>query len=151
MQTFVIAPAGTKSVWLALLILIAVLVPAMCILGMSLAGSRGARFDVSAQGLRLRGDLYGRFVPANELHGDLARRVDMAATPELQPVRRTMGTALPGYRSGWFRLRGGEKALLYLTDNSRAVYVPTTNGYSILVSPADPDAFLSAIRSVGSR
>ena len=61
---------------------------------------------------------------------------------------RRMGTGLPGYQAGWFRLRNGEKALLYLTDRARAVYIPTTAGYSLLLSPADPDGFLSQLRSL---
>jgi hypothetical protein len=79
-----------------------------------------------------------------------ARRVDFAATPELEPQRRTMGTGLPGYRAGWFRLRNGERALLYLTDRSRAVYIPTAAGYGVLLSPADPDGFLAAVRRLAS-
>jgi len=43
------------------------------------------------------------------------------------------------------RLGTGEKALLYLTDRSRAVYIPTLAGYSVLLSPDDPDAFLGAL------
>ena len=66
----------------------------------------------------------------------------------LQPKWRRIGTALPGYQAGWFRLRNGEKALLYLTDRTRAVYIPTTAGYSLLLSPADPDAYLSRLRAV---
>jgi hypothetical protein len=55
---------------------------------------------------------------------------------------------MPGYQSGWFRLKNGEKALLYLTDRSRAVYVPTTAGYSVLLSPDDPDGFLKALTAL---
>jgi hypothetical protein len=66
------------------------------------------------------------------------------------PARRTVGTGLPGYRAGWFRLRNGEKALLYLTDTSRAVYIPTTAGYSVLLSPAQPDEFVSALRAIAA-
>ena len=40
----------------------------------------------------------------------------VAVTAQLRPGLRTMGTGLPGYRAGWFRLRNGEKALLYLTE-----------------------------------
>ena len=36
---------------------------------------------------------------------------------------------------------------LYLTDRRKAVYIPTTEGYSVLISPSDPDGFLSALRS----
>ena len=55
---------------------------------------------------------------------------------------------MPGYRSGWFKLEGGERALLYLTDVQRAVYVPTTEGYGVLLSPSDPDAFVAALRAL---
>jgi hypothetical protein len=65
------------------------------------------------------------------------------------PKRRTFGTGLPGYQAGWFRLESGEKALLYLTDRSRAVYIPTTAGYSVLLSPENPDGLLAAIASIG--
>jgi hypothetical protein len=62
-----------------------------------------------------------------------------------------MGTGLPGYRAGWFRLRNGEKALLYLTDANRAVYIPTTAGYGVLFSPVDPEAFLAALANVSRK
>jgi hypothetical protein len=75
------------------------------------------------------------------------RRIDLATSPELAPRLRTLGTGLPGYQAGWFRLRNGEKALLYLTDRGRAVYVPTTAGYSVLVSPENPDEFVAALRA----
>lgn len=147
MQSFSIAPAGLRAAW----VIAAILVPIVGVLCLTLLGSRATRFEVSAEGLRLRGDFYGRLIPAEDLRGGAARRVDFTATPELQPARRTWGTGLPGYLAGWFRLRSGEKALLYLTDRGRAVYVPTTAGYSVLLSPADPDGFLSAIRAVAGR
>jgi len=115
----------------------------------TLVGARAARFEVSPAGVRLHGDWYGRTIPAGQIRGQDAKRVNFATEPELAPKWRTMGTGLPGYQAGWFRLKNGEKALLYLTDRSRAVYVPTTAGYSLLLSPADPDAFVSAIRAVG--
>jgi hypothetical protein len=143
MQSFPIAPAGLKSIWLVLLILI----PIISMLVLTIIGSRSARFEVSPEGLRLRGDLYGRLIPADQIQTSAARRVDFTATPELLPKWRTMGTGLSGYQAGWFRLRSGEKALLYLTDRSRAVYIPTTAGYSLLLSPIAPDEFLSTLRS----
>jgi hypothetical protein len=57
-----------------------------------------------------------------------------------------MGTGLPGFSAGWFRLRNGNKALVYLTDGSRAVYIPTRNGYDVLLSPQQPDAMLVELR-----
>ena len=39
------------------------------------------------------------------------------------------------------------KGLLFLTDPSHAIYLPTTEGYSLLISPADPEAFLAAFKA----
>jgi hypothetical protein len=150
MQVFTIAPAGMKPLWVLLPVAL-ILVLVISVLALSVWGSRGARFELTDGGLQLRGDLYGRFIPAASLGVDHARRVDLDATPELQPRRRTLGTGLPGYQSGWFRLANGESALLYLTDRRKAVYVPTAFGYSLLISPADPDAFVSALRRLGRR
>jgi hypothetical protein len=62
-----------------------------------------------------------------------------------------MGTGMPGYQAGWFRLRNGDKALLYLTDRSKAVYVQTTEGYGVVVSPSEPDKFLSALNTIAGQ
>lgn len=145
-QVFQIAPAASKALWGLTIVPVIVLVVVFGLLAASAIGSRSATFEVSREGLRLRGDLYGRFIPSSTIHADRARRVDFEASPELTPGLRTMGTGLPGYQSGWFRLRNGDRALLYLTDRSRAVYVPTTNGYGVLLSPADPEAFLLALK-----
>ena len=109
-------------------------------------GARRARVEVGATGLRLRGDLYGRTIPLAALRPDAGRLVDLDAEPALRPTMRTLGTALPGYQSGWFRLAGGTRALLYITDRRRVVHLPTTAGYDLLLSVADPAAFLAALR-----
>ena len=108
MEVFTIAPADTKALWLIGLIPLLVLVLVAGVLGASITGARTARFEVATDGLRLRGDWYGRFIPANQLVAAGARRVDLAKTPELLPGRRTMGTSLSGYQAGWFRLRNGD-------------------------------------------
>jgi hypothetical protein len=147
MQAFAIAPATAKLLWIVPILLVPLGI-VLAIVVMTLTGARAARFEVADEGLRVKGDFYGRFIPAAQLLASGAQRVDFAASPHLTPTRRTWGTGLPGYQSGWFRLASGEKALLYLTDRSRAVYVPTTAGYSLLLSPADPDGFLSALRAM---
>jgi len=150
MQVFTIAPASTKAIWMIGGVL-AAMVLLLGALGAAAFASRRARFEVSPEGVRLKGDVYGQFIPASELRFDTARRVDFVATPALMPARRTGGTGLPGYQAGWFRLSNGEKALVYLTDHSRAVYVVTTAGYGLLLSPADPVGFLAALASSKQR
>jgi hypothetical protein len=145
MQEFPIAPGGFKPLWL-LVPVVLVMAGVIAILTISALGARASRFTLSPEGLRLQGDLYGRLIPASQLRPDQARRIDARTSAELRPTRRTLGTGMPGYQSGWFRLANGERALLYLTDATKAVYVPTTAGYSVLLSPADPDGFLAALQ-----
>ncbi len=151
-QVFQIAPAtnrwGGTAVGLAvaLLILLIVLGVAGGLVYSSFRGAKNSTFEVSAEGLRLRGDIYGRMIPANELLVAEARRVDVRTGP-YQPIGRVAGTAVPGYRAGWFNLGNGRRALLYVTDESKVVLVPTTAGYDVLVSVAEPDAFLDRLRA----
>ena len=149
MQVFSIAPAGMKPFWVLVPVAV-VLVAVVTVLALAVLGSRSTRFEVSPDGLRVRGGVHGRFVPAALIRADAARRVDLTQAGALRPRWRTMGTGLPGYQSGWFRLANGERALLHLTDRRKAVHVPTTAGYSLVLSPDDPDAFLSALHSLRS-
>lgn len=147
-ETFAIVPAQSKALWVVVaLILLTVLVPAVAMV-ITAVGSVSSRVELSEAGLRLRGDFYGRFIPAEALRGNETRIVNLAAERELAPVARTMGTGLPGYRAGWFRLRNGEKALLYVTDGSRVVYIPTNRGYSLLLSAQDPERLVNRLRQI---
>jgi hypothetical protein len=147
-ETFPIAPATTRSLWFLIPIALLMLGAAAMLVTTALGPTR-ARYELSRDGITLRGDVYGRrLIPAADLRGAAARIVDLEREPELAPKWRTFGTGLPGYRAGWFRLRNGEKALLSLTDTHRAVYVPTREGFVLLLSPAEPERFLKALQAV---
>jgi hypothetical protein len=108
------------------------------------------RFEVSPDGLRIHGALYGRFVPAGSLVSAEAREINLLSDSEHGIVLRTNGIGLPGYTAGWFRLSNREKALVFVTNRSRVVYLPTLDGYSLLLSPADPQAFIASLQRAGS-
>ena len=115
MNIFPIAPAESRYLWF-LIPVVVILVGAIALVATSVRGAHASRFEIRPDGLRLEGDWYGRFIPKTQLRVDLARRVDLGYQEELRPRWRRLGTGLPGYQAGWFRLRNGEKALLYLTD-----------------------------------
>ena len=74
--------------------------------------------------------------------GVLPKEPDAAARQDNLSVSRSRGKkALPAGRP-----RDGEKVLVFVTDKSRAVYVPTRLGYAVVVSPGDPQRFLAALR-----
>lgn len=151
MDTFPIVPGSSRGLWMFVAAIVVILGIAMLFLFVTARGATTSRFELSDAGLRLRGDLYGRMIPASALRGGATRIVDLTNSSDLQPRWRTMGTAFPSYRAGWFKLRNGEKALLYLTDARRAVYVPTTRGYSLLLSPQEPERFVERLRAVAPR
>ena len=77
---------------------------------------------------------------------DAARIVDLDRERELQPVIRIAGTTLPGYRSGWFRLRNRQRAYVVLSDWKRVLVLPKRDGGMILLSPRRPEALLAALK-----
>ncbi len=148
MHTFPIEPGSIKGLGLISLGILGVLGLVIVLIGASVWSARAAQFEVSGEGLRLRGDLYGRLIPLESIQLDQVRQVDFQKEPALQPNWRTMGTGLPGYQGGWFRLKDGSKALVYLTQRSHAVFVPTNLGYGVLLSPKDPEGMVQALKGM---
>ncbi len=104
-------------------------------------------YEVSADGLRVRGTMYGRRIRRKDLRVAEAELLAPLDTDERMPERRTNGIGLPGYGAGWFRLRSGEKALVFLTEGSSVVYIPTRRSYALVLSVDDPERFLLALRA----
>jgi hypothetical protein len=150
-EVFHIIPASNRAATILVpvaLLLVVVLVGSLGLLGATIRGSRRSTFELSDAGLRIRGDIYGRLIPASQLRGGSARVVDLDQERALRPTMRTIGTAVPGYRAGWFRLADRTKALLYVTDSRRVVYVPTRAGYSVLLSVDRPTEFVRRVKEI---
>lgn len=149
-ETFPIIPASSGPIWL--FIGLAVLMFALVALfGYFAYSSRNMRFEVSHEGLRITGGLYGRQIPLRSLVIDGAKPIDLRREDTYRLKWRTNGAGLPGYSAGWFRLQNGEKALVFITDSRRVLYLPTREGYSVLMSVADPEAVLRALRQAASQ
>jgi hypothetical protein len=141
-EVFPIAPASGRSVLFGLVILAPVV---LLLLYLTLA-PRLVRFEVSREGLRIRGELYGRKIPGDQLVLGQAKPLDLNTDTTYRLSRRTNGIGMPGYKSGWFRLENGEKSLVFVTDQSRVAYIPTTEGFSVLLSVERPQEFLNRLR-----
>lgn len=145
-QVFPIVPAGTGAPWTSLAIAL-LLLGMLVVFGYIFYSTRNATFEVSAEGLRIRGEIYGRLVPRTSLLLEQARILNLDEQPEYALSWRTNGIGLPGYRSGWFRLKNGDKALAFLTARDKVLHLPTSDGYSLMLSTPDPQALLAALRS----
>jgi hypothetical protein len=145
MEVFAISPASPKPLWfLAIICMILTLV--LLALAYTAYSSRNSRVEIENDRIKLIGDFWGREIPFKLLNVTDARILDLARNVEYSPKRRTLGTGMPGYASGWFRLRSGEKALVYLTRRHDVVYVPTSDGYSLLLSVEEPERFIGTLQ-----
>ena len=144
MDVFAISPASPKPLWFLAIICVLLAVVFMA-LAYTAYSSRNSRVEIENNRIKLVGDFWGREIPINQLDVSGARILDLTRITEYSPKRRTFGTGLPGYASGWFRLRSGEKALVYLTRRRDVVYVPTSDGYSLLLSVEEPERFIATL------
>jgi PH (Pleckstrin Homology) domain-containing protein len=144
-DVFQITPASGNTFWMLVPIVILMVVLALVFVYFGYSSSH-ATFEVSPDGLRIHSAIYGRFVPAASLVTARAKEINLARDSDHRLTLKTNGIGLPGYRAGWFRLGNGEKALVFVTDTSHVVYVPTQDGYSLLLSPSQPEAFIASLR-----
>ena len=144
-KIFGIIPASSGPyifIWIFSLILIA-LIALFIFIGYS---SRHVSFEVNDQGLRISRAIYGRFIPREEIAVEGVKVINLNVDSEYKPKARTNGIGLPGYAEGWFRLQNKEKALMFVTDRSSVVYIPTEKGYSVLLSVREVEEFAGSIR-----
>ncbi len=106
---------------------------------------RNTKFEVSGQGLRIKGGIYGRFVPREDIVKEGVKIIDLDSQIEYKPRLRTNGIGLPGYKEGWFKLKNSERALLFVTDCSNVVYIPTDKDYSVMLSVNNAEEFYQTI------
>lgn len=144
-ETFAIVPAAGIAVWVSVILLV-LLLGLVVLFGWVLYSARNTVVEVEAGDVRISGTLYGRRIPIESLRMDNAKVLDLARDEEFRMKWRSNGIGLPGYKAGWFRLRNGEKALAFVTDARRVLYVPTRDGYSLMISVADPDRMLALLR-----
>ncbi len=106
------------------------------------------RCEVDSRGMRIRGGLYSRFIRSESVDIEGVRVLDLKRDIDFQPKIRKSGIGMPGLKQGWFRLRNKKKALLFVTDSSKVVYVPTIEGYSFLFSTPEPEKFAEYVRKI---
>jgi hypothetical protein len=108
-----------------------------------------ATFNLTENGLVIRPGIYGRTVKKEKLLTAEARVIDLNYDRNYRPQWRTNGAGLPGYAAGHFVLKNGESALLFVTDNSSVVYIPTTEKSVILLSVRDAANMVEALKRWG--
>ena len=145
-QIFTIIPSTNAPMFLAIGVAAFNLILAGLFIYLA-ASTRQVRFEVTPGSLKIAGDMFGRTIPISVLDLDAMRAMNLNYEREYLPRWRRMGTGLPGYAAGWFSLRNGEKSLIFMTDRSCVVHIPTSEGYSVMLSTERPEEFMAAVRT----
>ena len=143
-KIFPIIPSSSAALWISLGIGLILLVLSLLFIFFAYS-TRNVRFELSDDGLKIIGGLYGRKIPKDELLISEAKIVNLKK--EHQPKWRTNGIHMSGYSEGWFRLSNKQKGLLFVTDTSKVVYIPINKGYDLLISPKQPEEFMAALKT----
>ena len=106
---------------------------------------------LSDKGLRIRSLPFPRTLRLAELDLAHAEIVDLNSRSELMPAIKLVGTRLPGYRAGTFRLRDKRHATVILTDLRKVLVLPKRNGKLVLLSLLRPEALVEAMRRSAAR
>ena len=147
-EVFPMAASAVKTGWLTALFggMLVLWLGLFFFLNHMIRGAAEAEIALRSGKLVVRGAFYRRDIPLADVDVDGARTEDLGQKGAKSLKWRINGVGLPDLSAGWYGLRDGEKALVFVTDKSRAVYVPTRLGYAVVVSPGDPQRFLAALR-----
>lgn len=85
-------------------------------------------------------------VPLGDLNLEQSAITDLSFDPGYQPRRRLAERGCPRRGSGWYQLRNGSRAMVFLDDPKNMVRIPTHSGYTLLLSVPEPTELLERLR-----
>lgn len=139
----IVAPTATPYV--IILAFVGFLFLLAALFGYMMVRARSISFHVEDAGLRIKAMFYGRKIPRESLDVANARVVDLTADAELKLWRRTNGMGFPGLKTGWYKLKSGDKALVFVTDLEKVLLIPTTEDYTLFLSVDEPQELIEAL------
>jgi hypothetical protein len=150
-KIFPMAPVSSSAAAGVVVSILFVIGIIFVIFGYLIYSMKHCRFELNDKGLQVKGEIYARFIPYSSMKLNEIKNLDFTIDKDspYRPVFRTNGAALPGYQSGWFRLSNKEKALLFVSDRTKVIYIPTTEGFSLLLTPDNPQDFVETLKTAG--
>ena len=88
--------------------------------------SKGGKLVIENKTVKLKVLMYSEKIISAENISEI-RIINIDSDSLYKPVKKTSGTATKNFRSGWFKLKNGEKAFLLL-EGRKGIYVKTQAG-----------------------
>lgn len=108
---------------------------------------RRRAIDLTSTHLVVKAGLFTRRVPIARLDIGAARISMLGEQADSRAGFKLLGVGLPGYRTGWFMMRDGGRAFL-MTTSGPTLRLPVRDAAPLLLTPAQPDTLLAALRDV---
>lgn len=109
---------------------------------------RRQALDLSPSTLEVKTSFYTSRTPLAGMQLGQARVIDLEEHTDLAPRIKTNGYALPGFKSGHFRLKNGNKAFVAIAGQRHVLWLPTNTGKGLLLQPRQPDLLLQKLREL---
>jgi hypothetical protein len=106
---------------------------------------KNTTFSLTENEIIIKSFFYGRKIPLGNITIDEIKRIDLDINTEYRIAMRTNGIAFSKFKSGWMRLKNGEKALVFITDKNNVVLIPTKD-YVLLFSMNNIEEFITKIK-----
>lgn len=146
-----LAARGSITPITALLGFVATVLPALLV-GVGISRQvRRHRLVLGAGWIGVATGAHRRRMLLSELDLDRARVLDLDEHLEFKPRLKTNGAFVPGFQTGWYRLRNGNRALVARSGGKQALWVPTTRDFGLLLQPqVPPRKLLQALREAAT-
>ena len=112
-----------------------------------ISSMKNTTLTLTEKELIIKSAFYGRKISLENIMIDGIKAISLDEDTEYNLSFRTNGTALPQFKSGWFRLKDREKALVFITDKNSVVLIPTKD-YLLLFSMDNIDEFIDRIKAL---
>ena len=129
-------------------IMLIIIIP-LIILAFGIINSmKNTTINLSENELIIKSMFYGRKIPLENIIINGIKKINLEENTEYNISIRANGISIPSFKSGWMRLKNGEKALTFITDKNNVVLIPTKD-YLLLFSMNNIDEFINKIKEIG--
>lgn len=146
MTEFHLTTLSSKHLLLSSITILAIpliLILCFCYFYMTLSNSK---IEINNNSLDMNLAFYGKTVSLNDIVID-----NVSFTNDDHYLSyRTNGISLFGLNWGWFKLKNGRKALVFITGKGKTVFVPTKSNFDMIFSLENPSKFIETIKTKGN-
>lgn len=144
MNEFYISTLSNKSLFLSVGGVV-LLVPALLIIGFIYfwIGLSSSKISFVDETVKIDTVFYGNEISINDIN---IEGIKLYTDTDYQLSYRTNGVSLLGVNWGWFKMNNNRKALVFITDISNAVFIPTKRNYDIIVSIEATEKFINNLK-----